>query len=453
MISIPRVVYGALRDWAESPHRKPLLLRGARQVGKTYVARKVSEKFSHFIEVNFLAEKRIHALFKGDISVERILESLATIYGKPIVDGQTLLFFDEIQECPEAITALRFFYEKRPMLHVISAGSLLEFALAEIPSFGVGRVESLFMYPVSFDEYLAARPEHTLLEYIQNALPTKNDPIVHEKLLLIFKEFLFHGGLPEVAATFLETRDYQTTASLLDNLRLSFEDDFAKYRKRVPEVRLREVVRSVSLQAGKKFVCSHAYQDAKAGQVQQALNLLVQSGIVHTIYHASANGLPLGGEMNAKKFKAIPFDHGVYQRSIGVTPSELLIKEFDPINKGAMAEVYAGCALLAHSSAKRKTELFYWHREQKSSSAEVDYVVQVDEKIVPLEIKSGSKGSMQSMFSFLEEKRSSPHTKIGVRASMENFGEMNSILIIPLYALSQLSRLVSTVWHRAIDTE
>lgn len=442
MISIPRLVYSALVDWSKSSHRKPLLLRGARQVGKTFLARKLSETFTHFIEVNFLAEKRIHALFKGDISVERILESLATIYGKPIMDGQTLLFFDEIQECPEAITALRFLYEKRPMLHVISAGSLLEFALAEIPSFGVGRVESLFMYPISFDEYLAGRSEHMLLEYLQHASPKKNDPIVHEKLLMIFKEFLFHGGLPEVAATFLETRNYQMTAALLDDLRLSFEDDFAKYRKRVPEVRLREVVRSVSLQAGKKFVFSHAYQDAKAGQVQQALSLLVQAGIVHTIYHSSANGLPLGGEINAKKFKAIPFDHGVYQRSIGITPAELLIKEFDPINKGALAEVYAGCALLAHSSAKRKGELFYWHREQKSSCAEVDFVVQIDQKIVPLEIKSGSKGSMQSMFSFLDEKRSSPHTKIGVRASMENFGEINNLLVVPLYALSQLGRLV-----------
>ena len=444
MISIPRMAYGSLVAWAESPNRKPLLLRGARQVGKTYLARKISEKFPQFIEVNFLAEKRIHQLFKGDISVDRILESLATIYGRPIVDGQTLLFFDEIQECPEAITALRFFYEKRPMLHVVSAGSLLEFALAEIPSYGVGRVESLFMYPVSFDEYLAARAEHSLLEYLHNASPSKSDPIVHEKLLVIFKEFLFHGGLPEVAASFIERRDYQATAYLLDDLRLSFEDDFAKYRKRVPEVRLREVVRSVSLQAGKKFVCSHAYQDAKAGQVRQALNLLVQAGIVHTIHHSSANGVPLGGEMNAKKFKAIPFDHGVYQRSIGVTPSELLLKEFDPINKGAMAEVYAGCALLAHSSAKRKGELFYWHREQKSSSAEVDFVLQIDEKIVPLEIKSGSKGSMQSMFSFLNEKRASPHTNIGVRSSMENFGEIHNILIIPLYALSQLSRLTKT---------
>jgi hypothetical protein len=174
-----------------------------------------------------------------------------------------------------------------------------------------------------------------------------------------------------VPASFIERRDYQATASLLDDLRLSFEDDFAKYRKRVPEVRLREVARSVSLQAG----------------------------TVHTIHHSSANGVPLGGEMNTKKFKTIPFDHGVYQRSIGVTSSELLIKEFDPINKGATAEVYAGCALLAHSSAKRKEELFYWHREQKSSSAEVDFVLQIDEKIVPLEIKSGSKGSMHSMFS------------------------------------------------------
>jgi predicted AAA+ superfamily ATPase len=444
MISIARTLEHSLAAWFKNPNRKVLLLRGARQVGKTYLVRKHAAHYKHVLEVNFLSDKRTHDFFGGNIDVATILENLSTLYGVPIEDGETLLFFDEIQECPEAITALRFFYEKRPGLHIIATGSLLEFALSGIPSFGVGRIESIFLHTLTFDEYLGACGEEKLLSYLQSVGPgSRSNSPIHEKLLSLLKVFLFHGGLPEAVTTFLETRNYQRTNLLIDSIRLSFEDDFAKYRGRIPVDRLREVFRSAALQAGKKFVHSHAYPDANSGQVHHAMGLLNQAGIVHKIYHSSANGVPLGGEIDSKKFKAIPFDHGIYQRVIGVTPSEVIVKDFDPINKGAMAEVFAGNALIALGPPHSRENLHYWHRESKSSNAEVDYVVQVNDKIVPIEIKSGRKGKMQSIQRFIEEKESSNGPGIGIRSSFENFAKVGNILVIPLYALSQIERLVA----------
>ena len=444
-MKIQRNIEQHLINWSQDRFRKVLLLRGARQVGKTFSVREHGKKhYKYFLELNFLSDKRVHQLFGQNIDVNSIVESLTALYDIPIVGGDTLVFFDEIQECSAALEALRFFYEVRPDLHVIASGSLLEFALEQIPSFGVGRIQSIFMHPVSFDEYLKATGADSMLSLLAKSGP--NLPLlqpVHEKLLSFLRTYLFLGGLPEVVTRFLETRDFNKVNRLIDDLRTGFEDDFIKYQKRVPTVRLREVFRSVSLQAGMKFVHSHAYPDANAGQVQVSLELLNKAGIVHKIYHTAANGVPLGGGINTKKFKVVPFDHGIYQRTIGVTAAEMIVSEFNPINKGALAEVYAGNALLAHGSPFHAGELFYWHREAKSSNAEVDYVCQFGTQIIPIEIKSATKGSMQSMHSFLRELKGNQGACFGVRLSMENFACFENILVVPLYALSQLERIVN----------
>ena len=438
---IPRKIETTLLDWSCDPYRKVLLLRGARQVGKTFIIREHAKKhYKYFLEVNFLSDKRIHALFNQNIEVTTILESLEALTGTPLVAKETLIFFDEIQECPAAMVALRFFYEQRPDIHVIASGSLLEFALEEISSYGTGRIQSIFMHPVSFDEFMQASKQEIMLTLLEKA--NSSHPLlkpVHEKFLTYLRTFLFLGGLPEVVSRYLETRNLEACSRLIDQLRTGFEDDFVKYQKRVPTVRLREVFRAVALQAGKKFVHTHAYPDANAGQVHQALELLTKAGIVQKVYHSAANGVPLGGDINIKRFKTFPFDHGIYQKAIGVTPAEMVQSDFDPINKGALAEVYAGCALLAHGTAFNKGELHYWHREAKSSNAEVDYVGLFANRVVPIEIKSGTKGQMQSMHRFLDEKTSKG---IGIRLSLENFGRVENILVVPLYAISQLERLV-----------
>jgi len=439
MITIARKISTTIENWVTNSRRKVLLLRGARQVGKTYVVRKAGERFKHFLEINFLSDTSARTFFDGDLDVERITEKLAAFYRVPIVDGETLLFFDEVQACPRALEALRFFYEKRPNLHLIASGSLLEFALAELPSFGVGRVQSMYLYAVSFDEFLLAAGERGLVDYLQEAGPKKpSGPALHGKFLDYLKTYLFLGGLPEVIATFLTNKDYQAITQLLDTLRRSYEDDFAKYRGRVPEARLQEVFQSTAVQSARKFVHSHAYPDASAKQVAQAIELLSCAGIVHKVYHSSSNGVPLGGEIDNKKFKAMPFDHGVYQRMVGSTIAELVHPKFDPINKGALAEVYAGAALLANSDPLVLEKLFYWHRESKSSNAEVDYVISVDGDVIPIEIKAATKGRMQSLQRFVEEKKSN----IAIRCSMEDFGRFENILVVPLYAISQIPRLV-----------
>lgn len=440
MISIGRNISANLEAWVSEPGRPALLLRGARQVGKTYLVRKLAGKFRHFLEINFLADPRARNFFTNRaLDPFEISSELSAFYNTPIIDGETLLFFDEVQECPEAISSLRFFHEKRPDLHLVAAGSLLEFALAKLSSFGVGRIRSLFVHPLTFMEYLNATGDGGLVSFIRKAGPSITRSPLHDKLNEHLRRFIFLGGLPAVIVNFLERRDYNATAQLIDELRVGYEDDFQKYRGRVPEARLRDVLRASALQAGKKFVHKHAYPDAGSEQVQRALEVLCLAGVVHKIHHTSANGIPLGAEVDLKKFKTILFDHGVYQRILGFTPAELVVPNLDILNKGSLAEVFCGAELIAHSDPMVRGEIFYWHRESKSSNAEVDYVLQVGSRIVPLEVKAATKGKMQSLHRFMAEKK----TVLGVRCSTESFGLYDRILVLPLYALSELPRLVA----------
>lgn len=418
-----------------------MLIRGARQVGKTYSVRQLAKEFPSYLEVNFELERSVHNFFEKDLNPDEICINLAAYYNVPVHDGQTLLFMDEIQACPAAISALRFFHEKRPGLHVIAAGSLLEFALQELPSFGVGRISHLFMFPLSFDEFLLAMDESRLLQLkikqgFENPLPAA----IHDKLLDYLRSFLLTGGLPEVVHSFSENRDYLQTQQILDNLITGYEDDFSKYKKRVPVSRLREVFRYVVLQAGKKFVFSRASETSNHGQTKEALELLEMAGLVHRVQHTSANGIPLGAEVNPKNFKVILFDHGIFQRILGLElPQYLIEKEFATINKGSMAEQFVGVEIIKNQSFHTRPQLFYWQRDKRGSSAEVDFLVQKHHEIIPLEVKAGTQGKMQSLHLFLQEKKISR----GTRVSMENFGQYNKIQVLPLYAVSSIFQNLS----------
>jgi predicted AAA+ superfamily ATPase len=207
---LPRKIDKELAAWRKEKEGKPLLIRGARQVGKSTAIRELAKQFDNFLEVNFEEQRRVHGLFEGNLNPKELCENLSILYNVPIIAGKTLLFFDEVQACIPAISSLRFFYEKYPELHVIAAGSLLEFALAEIPSFGVGRIRSLFIYPLSFDEYLDGVGEKQLLDAKRKA-SLKNllaEPI-HQKLLNHVKRFLILGGMPEVVADYVQNNDLQ----------------------------------------------------------------------------------------------------------------------------------------------------------------------------------------------------------------------------------------------------
>lgn len=431
---ISRKIDGNLFDWARENGRKPLLIRGARQVGKSSAVRHLGERFEHFLEVNFELDKHASDLFaKSDLSPQKLCEELAAIYETPIIPGKTLLFFDEIQSSLPAIASLRFFYEKYGNLHVIAAGSLLEFALGELPSFGGGRVRSMFMYPLNFFEFLNACGRHMLLEAIQNA--NCQNPLsepVHQKTIALLRKFLILGGMPEVVSAYVSGKDLLACQRILDDLVISLRSDFTKYRKKVPTVQISAVFDSVAAQMGNKFVYTNVSRDYGNRQIKESLELLKMSGLVIPVIHSASNGVPLGAEIDVKKQKMLLLDMGILQRMLGLPLSDILVSDkFSLVNKGNIAELFIGLEILKSGSCYEQKNLYYWCRENKSSNAEVDFVEQIGQKIVPIEVKSNTRGAMQSMRLFLQEK----HSPFGIRTSLENFGELPNIKIIPLYAL------------------
>ena len=433
---IKRAVDSALKEWADSKNRKTLMLRGARQVGKSSAVRELGRKFTHFVEVNFDESEEVKALFEKSLSPQEICTQLSFLYETPIIPGQTLLFLDEIQSSIPAISKLRYFYEKYPELHVIAAGSLLEFALEEIPSYGVGRIRHIYMYPFSFEEFIGAMGETMLIEAYRSASPEK--PLfeaVHQKLLERLRIFLIIGGMPAVVAQYAQTKDLMECQNTLTDMIVSFRQDFAKYRKRIPATRIAEVFESVAAQVDGKFVYERAAVSANSAQVKQALELLIMAGLVYPITHTAANGIPLGAERNDKYRRMIMCDTGLYQRVLGLDTSGLLLSDdFKVVNKGSIAEMFVGLEILKSMSCYEPAQLYCWIREKREGNAQVDFVIQKGERIIPIEVKSGTQGAMQSLREFMREKK----LPLGVRTSLENFCQYEPIDVYPLYAISNL---------------
>ncbi|MHB1335478.1 MAG: ATP-binding protein [Candidatus Humimicrobiaceae bacterium] len=426
-----------LLDWKENPDRKALLVRGARQVGKTYLIRELGKTFSHFLEINFEMDHATANFFNGSLDPVQIIEKLSLYYGAPIVAGKTLLFFDEIQACPQALRSLRFFYEKMPKLHVASAGSLLEFVIAQIPSFGVGRIESLFLYPMTFFEFLEALGEGQLVDYIKScSLRKPVDDIIHIKILGLFRKYQIIGGLPASVKYYAKNQNMLGSQKILDDLITTLTDDFAKYKNHISIDKMSEVFRSVALQNGSKFVYSRISPERSASY-KKALELLVSAGLVYKIFHTSARGIPLGATIDENKFKVAMFDTGMLQRVSGLDLGHF-IAESDFVNRGGISELSVCLALAVSGLQHHRPELYYWHREQRASSAEVDFVIAIDESIIPIEVKSGTKGAMQSLFKFLQER----NCRFGIRISAENFTKYGTIAVIPIYAAENLINII-----------
>jgi predicted AAA+ superfamily ATPase len=413
-------------------------LRGARQVGKSSSIRKLGEKFEYFLEINFEKDINVKNLFEtaDNLQPQILCDKLSLLKETPIIPGKTLLFFDEIQSCLPSISSLRFFYEDYPELHVVAAGSLLEFALEGLPSFGVGRIRSLFMYPFSFSEFLTACGNNLLLNAIENATPNKPlDEIIHKKALEYLRTFLIIGGMPEVVSAYLSEKEMFKCQYVLDDLMITLRADFEKYKQRVPALQISTVFDSVVKQAGKKFIFSKSGQEYSYYQIKQALEMLKMAGLVIPVIHTAATGLPLGAEINPRKQKMLLLDTGILQRLNDLNLSDILLgNDLELVNKGNIAEMFVGLELLKNASCYVPQQLYYWQREQKNNQAEVDYIIQKDGKIVPVEVKSGSSGKMQSMHLFLKEKRSD----YGIRISLENFSQYDKIKVYPLYAVGNI---------------
>jgi len=425
-----------LTDWSRGTGRKPLLLRGARQVGKTSAVRALGSHFEHYVEINFDEDEEAAFFFEQNTDPQELCKRLSGYYKTPIESGNTLLFLDEIQNCIPAIKKLRYFYEKYPEQHVIAAGSLLEFAMEEIPSFGVGRLDTCFMYPFSFYEFLEAHGESIWVKACREASP--NNPLpppLHKQLIDRLKVFMLIGGMPEAVSHYIQTRDFLKSRNVIENLLVTFRDDFSKYRTKISPLVLNEVFESVMHQVQGKFVYERAALETGNARIKQALNLLIMAGLAHPVTHTAANGIPLGAEINPKYRRIIPCDTGIFLHILGIEMSDILLADdFNAVNRGALAEIFAGLELLKNSDTHAQRQLYCWHREKANSSAQIDYLVQRGSAIIPIEVKSGTQGGMKSLNLFMEEK----NIKWGVRTSLENFAKKDNYDIIPLYAISNI---------------
>lgn len=444
---IPRNIDRQLKEWKDSRRHKPLLLRGARQVGKSSSIRHLGSTFDNFVEINFEQRPEIKRIFEENLVAKVIVSKLTSIVDSPIIPGKTLLFFDEIQECPAAITSLRYFWEEIPDLHVIAAGSLLEFALNEISTFGVGRIRSMFMYPLSFDEFLRAQGSGLLADSLSHASPANPpDPVQSDKLVDTFRTYIMVGGMPEAVATWIDTRSYIECRRIHNDIISTYEIDFAKYSSKISPTLLRLTLRSVVNQIGCKFVYSRVGGDYRAQNVREALSLLSLAGIIVPVTASSANGLPLEAEERSGYTKYLYLDSGLLLAiqnmmldNIEQTSMDILTDSAaDLVNKGPLTEMIAGNEIIRNRPADMPPMLYYWLRENKNSTAEVDYIISYRGKILPIEIKAGVKGGMKSLRIFLESKG----LKRGIRMSLEPFGTFvadgATIDIIPLYAVKNL---------------
>jgi predicted AAA+ superfamily ATPase len=433
---LERKIDAELLRWKNTERRKVILLRGARQVGKSSAVRELGKKFESFVEINLEKQPQLKAIFEPDRVVERIVKELSFELKTPIIPQKTLLFIDEIQECLPAISALRYFYEDMPELHVIAAGSLFEFALNKIPSFGVGRIRSLFMYPFSYDEYIRAMGYKTLADEIKGYSPDKPiSEVLHYKCKRLLVEFMLIGGMPEVVAKYAVSGSLLECQEILEDVTQIFYNDFAKYKQRTNVSLLQEVFGAVIGQTGEKFTYSKTSKTANHLQIKECIELLEMAGLIYPVTHTTAAGFPFSAQQNKKFRKYLIFDTGIYQRFLKLN----LGGSFNPenlaqINRGAFAELFAGLEIIKASPVNLPQTLYYWQREKAGANAEVDYVVQQGNNIVPVEVKANTKGSMQSIFQFIKEKNS----QYGIRTSMENFGTYQNIRIYPLYAISQI---------------
>lgn len=425
-----------LNQWVNERTRKPLLLRGARQVGKTFSVRELGKTFSNYVEINceeLLGDCSL--IFERDLNPERILRELSLLVGKAIIPGVTLLFIDEIQVVPQAILALRYFYEKIPQLHVIAAGSLLEFALEKV-GVPVGRIDSVYMYPMTWLEFLLAKNEKLLFEEIcQHELNTSMPEVVHNRLIGLLGEYFAVGGMPEVVRNWVEQNDpflcFKTQQSLLDNYRQDFEKYAKKHEVKYVEVLFDQVPR----QLGQKFKFASVPGEFRKRELQPCFELLVKAGIIHPVYHTSAQGLPLGADADLGKFKVLFLDIGLAQALLGLDLKAWVLNPGRAfVNQGAVVEAFVGQEILAYSHAFQKKMIYYWQKENRTAQAEVDYIIQIKNQIIPVEAKSGKTGGLRSLREYLKQHQDTPYS---IRFSGQNYSEHENLHSYPLYAIAK----------------
>lgn len=425
-----RHILTQLQNWYAKPNRKPLVIQGARQVGKTWLMKHFGEQhFAKVAYINFDNNERMKALFEGDFDIQRLLLGLQIESGVDTSADDTLLIFDEIQEVPKALSSLKYFYENMPKLSIMSAGSLLGIVIHQGLSFPVGKVEFLALYPMDFIEFLWAMGDDKLVALLQSqdwGLITAMKSKYIERL----RQYYFIGGMPEAVKTFVDSQDFKAVRQVQQNLLLAYEYDFSKHiHDNNTLAKVRAIWQSLPEQLAKenkKFVATQAQSGARLKDFESAIHWLVASGLVHQIFRITKPNLPLGGYQD-KVFKLYFIDVGLLTAKTGLDASVLLegnrlFTEF----KGALTEQYVLQQLLVNGLEP----VFYWGLER--ALAEVDFVVQQGNDIVPIEVKAEENLKSKSLRSYYD--KFNPEKVI--RTSMSDYREQDWLINLPLYALS-----------------
>lgn len=428
-----RLVFIDLLAWRKSLIRTPLLLRGARQVGKTHTVRELGKTFHNFVEINFEKTPDLIKLFEHDLDPIRITRELSILVNQKIEPGKTLLFLDEIQEAPRAIIALRYFYEEIPSLHVIAAGSLVDFAVEQV-GIPVGRVSFLYMYPMSFMEYLHAKGFQDLaIEILNHHSSIPINEAIHKKAIRLLGEYIAIGGMPQALHQWIMHENIHLCTDVLNAIKNAYEQDFSKYAKKHQIKYVELLFKQIP-----RLICQHfkysLISDYRKRELEPSLHLLEKAGVVHQIVQNNGQGIPLGAQADLGKFKLIMHDIGLNQAILGLHLKDWIISpKTTLVNQGSITESFVGQEFLAYANPTDKQKLSYWHREKRGSNAEIDYLITHTQSVIPVEVKSGHGGSLQSMRLFLQ---SHPHTPYGIRFSIHNYSVFDNIHSYPLYAIA-----------------
>ncbi|MBQ3834373.1 MAG: ATP-binding protein [Elusimicrobia bacterium] len=425
--------------WAQNKNRMPLIIRGARQVGKSYIVENcLKNYFKNIIVCNFEFTPELKNCFDtlDPITIVNKIQLLLNVE----ITKNSLLFLDEIQECPQAIMSLRYFKEKLPEQAVICAGSLLEFAMNnENFSMPVGRVSFIYVQPLSFGEFLSAVGQDKLRQHLKKiSLDNPLEEMFHKKLIELLKIYLVTGGMPAVVQEYINTKNINSVLKIQNYLLTTYRNDFGKYSKISKRQHLEKVMNFVPRFIGQRVKYSTIDSDVRSEYLKEAIYLLSLAGIIKQIFSTAASGLPLQSEINDSKFKLNFLDVGLMQNVAGLS-EEIVNRDIMQINNGAVAEQFVGQEILAYSDPNRENNLYFWGREKKGSMAEVDFVTTYNANIIPVEVKSGTTGSLKSLKLFMEEKKA----KIALRFCMQELSFYDGILSIPLYMVSETDRLLS----------
>jgi uncharacterized protein len=449
-----RTAVSDLRQWLDSDERKPLVLRGARQVGKTWSVRRLAELSGRqLVELNIEKSPELVTLFETN-DPRQIILNIEAARNCSITAEKSLLFIDEIQAAPELLAKLRWFAEDYPELPVVTAGSLLEFTLAEHSfSMPVGRIQYLHIEPLSFEEFLQALGQTKLHEWLQAFQWGQSVPeAIHQRFMYYFKEYIIVGGLPAVVANWIKHRSLSKINRVHHDLLATYRDDFAKYAGRVSLKLLEDVLNAVPKMLGEKFVCSRVSKEGASNAIKNALQLLAKARLAYVTYACAGNGLPMAAERNDKHFKVVFLDVGLGSAMLGLNLNQVQsVDDIYLINRGAIAEQVVGQLLRTIEPSYISPSLFYWVRERKGSEAEVDYLVQHQSNIVPIEVKAGSTGSLKSLHLFMAEKPWKHAVRVNGDFPSQTMIDIKTpngdpvqyqLHSLPFYLLGQLHRLL-----------